>query len=66
MEARGETEDDSAPKSAVEKPPSTPKMNAREEEEMADAMLRNSPLPKAGKSDGRLPHYKKNHVSMTK
>jgi hypothetical protein len=34
-------------------------MSAREVEEMADAMLRNSPLPEAGKSDGRLPHYKK-------
>ena len=55
MEARGETEDDSAPKSAVEKPPSTPEMSAREAEEMADAMLRNSPLPDAGRSNGRLP-----------
>ena len=29
-------------------------MNAREAEEMADAMLRNSPLPDAGRSDERL------------
>ena len=50
-----ETEDDSAPKSAVEKPPSTPEMSAREAEDMADAMLRNSPLPDAERSDERLP-----------
>ena len=30
-------------------------MSAREAEEMANAMLQNSPLPEAGKSDGRLP-----------
>ena len=30
-------------------------MSAHEAEEMADAMLRNSPLPDAGRSDGRLP-----------
>ena len=30
-------------------------MSAREAEEMADAMLRNSPLPDAGRSDERLP-----------
>ena len=29
-------------------------MSVHEAEEMADAMLRNSPLPEAGKSDGRL------------
>jgi len=39
----------------VEKPLSTPEMSAREAEEMANAMLQNSPLPEAGKSDGRLP-----------
>jgi len=54
LEARGETEDDSAPKSAVEKPPSTPEMSAHEAEDMADAMLRNSPLPDAERSDERL------------
>ena len=53
LEARGETEDDSAPKSAVEKPPSTREMSAREAEDMADAMLRNSPLPDAERSDER-------------
>ena len=55
LEARGETKDDSAPKSTVEKPSSTPEMSAREEEDMADAMLRNSPLPDAERSDERFP-----------
>ena len=50
-----ESKDDSAPKSDVEKPPSTPEMSAREAEDMADAMLRNSPLPDVGRSDERLP-----------
>jgi len=40
---------------AVEKPPSTLEMSAREAEEMADAMLRNFSLPDPGKSDGKLP-----------
>ena len=53
LEARGETEDDSAPKSAVEKPPS-PKMSARDTEEMADAVFRNSLLPDAERSDEKL------------
>jgi len=39
----------------VEKPPSTLEMNAHEAEEMADAMLRNSPLPTAERSIERLP-----------
>ena len=39
----------------MEKPPSTPEMSAREEEDMADAMLRNSPLPDAERSDERFP-----------
>ncbi|XP_039815089.1 uncharacterized protein LOC120677981 [Panicum virgatum] len=55
LEARGDTEDDSVPKSAVEKPPSTPDMNAHEAEEMANSMLLNSPLPYAERSDERLP-----------
>ena len=38
----------------MEKPPSTPEMSAREVEDMADAMLRNSPLPDAERSDERL------------
>ena len=49
-----ESKDDSAPKSDVEKPPSTPEMSAREAEDMADAMLRNSPLPDAGRTYERL------------
>ena len=55
LEARGETEDDSAPKSSVEKPPSTLEMDAHEAKEMANAMLLNSPLPDAERSDERLP-----------
>ena len=47
LEAKGDTEEDSAPKSTVEKPPSTPEMSARDAEDMANAMLRNSPLPDA-------------------
>ena len=39
----------------MEKPPSTLEMSAREAEDMADAMLRNSPLPDAERSDERLP-----------
>jgi len=35
-------------------PPSTPEMSAREAEDMVDAMLRNSPLPDAERSDERL------------
>ena len=55
LEVRGETEDDSTPKSSVEKPPSTLEMDAHEAEEMANAMLLNSPLPDAERSDERLP-----------
>ena len=55
MEAKGDTEDDSAPKSAVEKPPSTPDMSARDAEDMVDSMLRDSPLPDAERSNERLP-----------
>ena len=50
----GETEDDSVPKSALEKPPSTPKMSSRETEAMVDSMLRDSPLPDTERSDERL------------
>ena len=53
--ASGETEDDSVPKSALEKPPSTPEMSARETEAMVDSMLRDSPLPDAERSDEKLP-----------
>ena len=55
MGASGETEDDSAPKSAVEKPPGTPKMSARETEDMVNSMVRDSPLPDTKRSDERLP-----------
>jgi len=53
LEARGDTEDDLDPKSAVEKPPS-PEMSAQDAEEMADAMFRNSLLPDAERSDEKL------------
>ena len=39
-----EADDDSVPKSAMEKPPGTPNMSARDAETMADSMLRDSPL----------------------
>ena len=39
----------------MEKLPSTPEMSVREAEDMADAMLRNSPLPDAVRDDERLP-----------
>ena len=55
LETRADTEDDSVPKSTVEKPPSTPDMDAHEAEEMANCMLLNSPLPDVEWSDERLP-----------
>ena len=51
----GETEDDSVPKSALEKPPSSPEMSARETKAMVDSMLRDSPLPDTERSDEKLP-----------
>ena len=39
----------------MEKPPSNPEMSAREAENMADAMLRDSPLPDVERSDEGLP-----------
>ena len=54
LEAKGDTEDNSAPKSVVQEPPSTPEMSARDAEDMADAMLLDSPLPNAsGGGEGR-------------
>ena len=55
MGASGEIENDSAPKSALEKPLSTPEMSARETEAMVDSMLRDSPLPDTNRGDERLP-----------
>ena len=54
MDSRGETDDDSVPKSTAEEPPSTPEMDAREAEEMVNSMMRNSSLPDAERSDERL------------
>ena len=45
----------SAPKSAVEKPPSTPSMSSRDAKDMVDAMLLDSPLPDAERSEEGLP-----------
>ena len=53
--ASGETEDDLAPKTAMEKPLSTPDMSACDVEDMANAMLLDSPLPDIKRSDERLP-----------
>jgi len=38
----------------VEKPPSTPDMSARDAEDMANAMLLDSPLPNIERSEERL------------
>ena len=51
----GEAEDDSAPKSVLEKPPSTPNMSARDAEDMANAMLRDSPLPDSERGNKKVP-----------
>ena len=48
-------EDVSAPKSAMEKPPSTPDMSACETEDMVNSMLRDSPLPDTERSEEKLP-----------
>ena len=53
--ASGETKDDSSPKTAVEKPPSTPNISARDAEDMANAMLLDSPLLDIQRSDEKLP-----------
>ena len=51
LEAKGDTEDNSAPRLVVEKPLSTPEMSARNAKDMANAMLLDSPLPDAERSD---------------
>ena len=50
-----ETKDAAAPKSAVEKPPGTPDMSARETEDMVNFMLRDSPLLDTERSEEKLP-----------
>jgi hypothetical protein len=42
------------PKLTVEKPPSTPEMDAHEAEEMVNSMMLNSPLPNLERSDEKL------------
>ena len=51
LEAKGDTEDNSAPKSAMEKPPGTPDMSAHETKDMVYSILRDSPLPDTERSD---------------
>ena len=55
LEAKGDTDDNSAPKSVVGKNLSTPKISARDAENMADAMLLDSALPDAERSEEGLP-----------
>ena len=50
-----DAEDDSALKSAMEKPPGTPDMSAHETEDMVNSMLWDSPLPDTERSDEKLP-----------
>jgi len=50
-----DAEDNSAPKSAMEKPPGTPDMCARETKDMVNSMLLDSLLPDIGRSDEKLP-----------
>ena len=49
-----DADDDSAPKLAMEEPPSTPDMSARETEDMVNSMLPDSPLPDTERSDEKL------------
>ena len=50
-----ETEDNSASKSGVEKPPNTPDMSVHDAEAMADSMLRDSPLPDSERGNEKVP-----------
>ena len=50
-----ETEDNSASKSGVVKPPNTPDMSAHDAEAMVDSMLRDSPLPDSEKGNEKVP-----------
>ena len=54
LEARGTTEINSAPEPIAQKPLSTPDMDTHEAKEMANSMMRNSPLPDAERSDEKL------------
>ena len=50
-----EADDDLVPKSAMEKPPGTPNMSARDAETMADSMLRDSPLVDSERNNEKVP-----------
>jgi len=50
-----DAEDDSAPKSVMEKSSGTPDMSVRETEDMVNSMLLDSPLPDTERSDEKLP-----------
>ena len=50
-----ETENNSASQSGVEKPSSTPEMSAHDAEDMANSMLRDSPLPNLERGNEEIP-----------
>ena len=50
-----DAEDDSAPKSIMEKSPGTPDMTVREAEDMVNSMLLDTSLPDTERSDEKLP-----------
>ena len=50
-----ETEDNSASKSGVEKPPNTPDMSPHDAEVMADSMLRECLLPDSERGNEKVP-----------
>ena len=66
LEARGNTEINSAPEPIAQKPLSTPDMDTREAEEMANSMMRNSPLPDAERSDEKLPEEEEGSKKISK
>ena len=51
----GDTEDNSAPKSSVQEPPSTPEMSAHDVEAMANTMLLDSPLLDPERANEKIP-----------
>ena len=50
-----EAQDNSASKSAVEKPSNTPDMSALDAEAMVDSMLLDSPLPDSERGNEKIP-----------
>ena len=66
LEARGTTEINSAPEPIAQKPLSTPDMDTHEAKEMANSMMRNSPLPDAERSDEKLPEEEEGSKKLPK